>query len=60
MTMSSYIIGSLSGTRSSSLKTGLSEFFTTRVLIAACPGSLTLTKASVEPYASMIGSPSMR
>ena len=53
-------MGSMMGRRSSSLKVGLSEFAQTLVFIADSPGSLTDTNASVAPYESILGNPSMR
>ena len=49
MTIVSFIIGSATGMRISSLITGLSELLTTLVFIGGCPRSRTVTNASVEP-----------
>ena len=54
------MIGSCTGKRSSSLNTGSRLLRTTFDLSAAWPGSLIETKASVEPYSSMWGRPSIR
>ena len=61
MVTASYSLGSLTGSRSSSLNRGDSSLRTTLVLIAACPCTLAETKASVaSPYAFIDGRPSMR